>query len=68
MQMPNQLVQIIPEPYQLTVDEFFVIILRLMLHGAPIPLKEQRASEMRGPHAERGRALPDARQLACGET
>ena len=69
MQMPNQLVQIITEPYQLTVDELLMIILRPPLRStALLLLQKQRAPELRCAHAECRGAPFDTRQLRRGET
>ena len=70
MQMPHHLIQIIPEPNQLPVNQPFAIAAAFVFCGIDfaIFIEQQRAPEMNRAHADRLGALPDAFQLACGET
>jgi hypothetical protein len=52
MKAPNQLVQIVAQPYQLTVDELLMIILRLPFRGtARFLFQKQGPPEMSCPQA-----------------
>lgn len=68
MQAARYLIQIIPKPHELSVDEAInvaVTCLRLR-RGLLFFIEEHGAPEMNRPHAERGRASFDAFQFTCG--
>jgi hypothetical protein len=68
MQMPHHLVQIIPKPDELRVDQPLHIVFNPgFSRRLYFLIKKQGAPEMHGAHAERGRTLFDALQLACCE-
>jgi hypothetical protein len=70
MEMPYHLIQIIPQPNQLPVNQPFAIAAAFVFCGIDFAIfvEQQRAPEMNRAHADRLGALLDARQFAGGET
>jgi hypothetical protein len=68
MQMPDHLVQIIPKPYKLPVNQPIGVSGGFAFaRNRAAGIEQHRTAEMTRPHTERQGASLDAFQLACRE-